>query len=215
MAVTAFLTSLLPAVAVSPSASAAPLTAQQLQAEAGNVQLPLERRIAAQLQLAPGGQRISANEIAWNGGKVIMSFPLDGQQRAPTSSPAAVRLMVTASPHSAAAQPGMVTPSDIHGCPTVVIGNDWYCFYADINWGGQRLQWSDPYPWPGWVHFADYGFINQTSSWVNGGGMYVLPLQQNGCGAGCEENLWTEVPHSLSSYVGAQYNDTADGFYTN
>jgi hypothetical protein len=215
LAVATLVVSLVQAFAVSPSASAAPLTAEQLQAEAANVHVPLQHRIAAQLQLAPGGQQISANEIAWNGGQVIMSFPLDGQRQAPKSSPAAVQLMAAASPQGAASKPGGgVTPMDIEGCPTVIFGNDWYCFYADINWGGRRLQWSDPYPLSQWVHFSDYGFVNQTSSWVNGGGMNIVALQQNGCGLGCELSLWLEAPHSKSSYVGNQYNDTADGFYT-
>jgi len=214
LAVAALLASLFQAFAVSAPATAAPLTAQQLQAEAGNVQVPLQRRIADQLKLAPTGLQISANEIAWDGGKVIMSFPLDGQRKAPKSSAAAAQLMTAASPHAASGQPGAVTPSDIEGCPTVVFGNDWYCFYADINWGGRRLQWSDPYSLQQWVHFSDYGFINQTSSWVNGGGLHIVALQQNGCGLGCQLGLWLEEPHSTSSYVGATYNDTADGFYT-
>ena len=92
LAVAALLASLFQAFAVSAPATAAPLTAQQLQAEAGNVQVPLQRRIADQLKLAPTGLQISANEIAWDGGKVIMSFPLDGQRKAPKSSAAAAWL---------------------------------------------------------------------------------------------------------------------------
>jgi len=204
LAVTTLLVSLFQAFAVSPSATAAPLTAEQLQAEAANVQVPLQRRIADQLKLAPAGRQISANEIAWNGGKVIMSFPLDGQQRAPRSSAAAVRLMAAAaSADGASARAGAVTPSDIEGCPTVVFGADWFCLYADINWGGRRLQWSTSCT----DQLSNYGFNNQTSSWVNGGALYVYVDDPS-------RNLWTETPHTKSSNVGATNNDRATWFTT-
>jgi hypothetical protein len=203
MAVATLLVSFLEAFAVSPSASAAPQAAVQLQAEAANVQVPLQSRIDDQLKLAPSGRQISANEIAWNGGKVIMSFPLDGQQRAPKSSPAAVWLMTAAFPRGASARPGSVTPSDINGCPTVVFGADWFCLYADINWGGRRLQWSTSCT----DQLSNYGFNNQTSSWVNGGALYVWVDDPS-------RNLWTETPHTKSSNVGATNNDRATWFTT-
>jgi hypothetical protein len=184
------------AIAMSQPAASRVMTTQQLQAESSNSQVPLQRRIDDQLKLAPAGRQISANEIAWNGGKVIMSFPLDGQRQAPDSSVTATRLMtaVTASPKK-------MTPSSIHGCPTVTFGADWFCLYADINWGGRRLQWSTSCT----DQLSNYGFDNQTSSWVNGGALYIYVDDPS-------RIIWTENPHTTSSYVGDANNDRATWF---
>jgi hypothetical protein len=187
-------------------ASAAPvraMTAAQLQAQADNATEPLQRRIDAQLQLAPHGRQISANEVAWNGGKVIMSFPLDGQRVAPNSSPAALKLMAAATPQSAARKPVKIRPQDIEGCPTVTFGADWFCLYADINWGGRRLQWSTSCI----DYLSNYGFENEASSWVNGGALYINVNDPS-------QRIWLENPHTKSSWVGSANNDRATWFTT-
>ncbi|MFE2969439.1 hypothetical protein ACFXKC_38395 [Streptomyces sp. NPDC059340] len=53
---------------------------------------PLQQQIDDVLAKTDGGVQISRNEIAWNGGEVIMAFPLPGETQAPVSSPAAQRL---------------------------------------------------------------------------------------------------------------------------
>jgi hypothetical protein len=184
------------AVAMGQPSPARAMTTQQLQAESNNAHVPLQRRIDDQLKLAPGGRQISTNEIAWNGGKVIMSFPLDGQRVAPASSVTATKLM-----SAATATPKKVTPSSIHGCPTVTFGADWFCLYADINWGGRRLQWSTSCT----DQLSNYGFDDQTSSWVNGGALYIYVNDPS-------RQLWTENPHTTSSYVGDANNDRATWF---
>jgi len=183
-------------VAVSgPAAASTPTSSRQaLARQAANNLLPVQHRIDAQLQLTPGGRQVSRTEIAWHGGQVLMFFPLAGHR--------------TAAPDSlASSSPGAsVQPLDIHGCPSYVFGNDWYCFYQDKNWGGRRLQWSDAYHNP--VYFSDYGFEKQTSSWVNGGGKTIFVDNSSG------GQLWQEAAHTVSSYVGDARNDKAWSFTT-
>ena len=52
--------------------------------------------------------------------------------------------------------------ADVHGCPSGLL-KKWYCFYTNANYGGRRLQFSSTCS-----DFAsNWGFDNQTSSWVN------------------------------------------------
>ncbi|WP_131787497.1 peptidase inhibitor family I36 protein [Protofrankia symbiont of Coriaria ruscifolia] len=136
--------------------------------------------------------QISPNEIAWDGGKVVMVFPWDGEKAAPTSSTAALG--------------GPISTSDIYGCPTQYFGADYYCFYEHIDWGGRRLQFKD---YPQNINFSNYGFDNETSSWVNGGAGTINVYDQPYVGT---PFLWTEVPHFLSSWVGDANNDRAESF---
>ncbi|MCX2971961.1 hypothetical protein OSB71_24430, partial [Streptomyces sp. JHD 1] len=52
----------------------------------------LQREINDVLAKTDGGVQISENEIAWENGSVIMSFPLPGETQAPPSSAAAQKL---------------------------------------------------------------------------------------------------------------------------
>lgn len=166
----------------------------------------LADRVAAQIRMAPGGKRISPYEIAWDGGRVIMSFPLTGQRQAPPSSPTALRMLRGNAPGDSPL--GAASPASIHGCPTQIIGNDYYCFYQDSNWGGRRLQFKDSRQT---INFSDFGFAYETSSWVNGGGLHVYVDGFIG-GIGQFYQLWHEYPHSESSWVGSDNNDQAYRF---
>jgi hypothetical protein len=197
----------------------------QLDKIASDAARPVQERIDAQLKLAPGGTQISANEIAWDGGKMVMSFPAQGQVAAPVSSSSAIKLQAknkttaakalaaqgsgsSAKPVAAASDVVTTQSMNTHGCPTVVFGNDWYCFYDGTNWGGRRLQWSDRYcsvSGGNSVDFSGYGFRSKTSSWVNGGGFRIAVY-------GNPQFLWDETDHTTSSWVGAANNDRAFGF---
>lgn len=173
-------------------------------AVAGSSSPELAARVAAQLRLAPGGVKISPNEISWDRGRVVMSFPLDGQSVAPASTRAALELQQgTLSP---SARVGPENVYDIHGCPEQIIGPDYYCFYEHSNWGGRRIQFKDSSQT---IYFADYGFQDMTSSWVNGGGLTIGVDNFNGTSF---YQMWQMNPHSLSSYVGSANNDRADRF---
>lgn len=145
----------------------------------------------AQLAASRGGRQSAANEITFGGG-VVMVLPLPGEERAPVWSRARGTRSATA---------------DWKGCPDDT-SPSYYCFYADINWGGRRLQFSALYEEKP-VMFSDYGFQDQTSSWVNTGKFAIIV---DGYGGGGQWSLlWREPPASLSASV--QYGDTAQRFW--
>lgn len=181
-----------PAAAQTPSQESATPKADD-QTIAGSLKAPLADRVAAQLRLAPGGVKISPNEIAWDTGKVVMVFPWDGETAAPASSSAVLD--------------GEVSTQDIQGCPTQYFGADYYCFYEHGNYGGRRLQFKDH---PQQVAFSQYGFDNQTSSWVNGGAAGINVYDGTNTGTPI---LWVMNSHSQSSLVSAANNDRASSFH--
>jgi Peptidase inhibitor family I36 len=79
----------------------------------------------------------------------------------------------------------------------------WYCFYADVNWGGRRLQFSF---YNELIDLANWGFTNQASSWHDNSGIYVTVWDGGNA-------LWNMWPYSSSSWVGSAANDRADHFY--
>lgn len=177
-------------------------------------EIPLQEQIDQVLAKTEGGVQISKNEIAWHGGEVIMSFPLPGESKAPTSSPAAQRLQA-----KVAGKPtGTVEPTagdvsiqaDDGDCPTEVFGNDWYCFYQNRDFGGRRLQWNATHRSP--VYFADYDFDNKISSWSNKGGKTISVYEDFWVGR--PTWLWDEGDHSRDNYVGNSLDNRADYFIT-
>jgi hypothetical protein len=77
----------------------------------------------------------------------------------------------------------------------------WYCFYTDRDFGGRRLQFKDTD-----ADFAgNWGFDNQTSSWVNTNHTFSIYAYSVSCG---NVHLWTEpTGPASSSYVGDTNND--------
>ncbi|MFF2132685.1 peptidase inhibitor family I36 protein [Streptomyces olivochromogenes] len=198
-------------------------TTMLTQAEAAAGPDELQQQINDVLAKTEGGVQISQNEIAWNGGQAIMSFPLPGEAEAPPSSAAAVKLQTKASGVSAksvqAASAGSEALAASDGCPTEVFGNDWYCFYQYENFGGRRLQWNGTHSKDDTVFFSVYDFDNKTSSWSNKGGKYIYVEGRSVTGQdrSCYENsthLWQESPHSSKAFVGASLDNKADCFWT-
>ncbi|MEZ0108647.1 hypothetical protein ABH920_002648 [Catenulispora sp. EB89] len=167
----------------------------------------LQRQIDDTLRTTTGGVQVSANEIAYQGGNVVLSLPLPGQRTAPASSKAALALTEPAASSAA----GAVVPYDAYGCPAGASDNRWYCFYQDANFGGWRLQWNYQHcdvQHGDYLDFVNYNFAAETSSWVNTGTLYVFTFD-----AGWYP-LWTENPaqqpgYTASSYVGNEENDRA------
>jgi hypothetical protein len=148
-------------------------------AEAGSsVDNSLQGEVNRVLAQHPGGRQISDHQIAWNHGSVVLSLPARG--------------------HEALAAAGSV-----QGCPA-----GWFCFYADLNWGGRKLQFSDCSSGGTTQFLTDYGFGNQTSSWVVNRGLNFVNVNDNETG----NNLWNEAGNSSSAWVGAAANDRADWF---
>jgi len=127
----------------------------------------------------PGGERLSDNEVAWNEGSVVLVLPtLQAQTCYPWSG-------------------------CVHGCPP-----GWYCFYEHWEFGGRRLQFSDCSPGGTTQSLRDYGFENQTSSWVVNRSLNFVNVNDSEGGG----NLWNADSHSVSTWVGPEANDRADWF---
>lgn len=154
-----------------------------------------------------GGVQISANEISWNGGEPILVFPLSGETETPSSSAAALRaegLNTTATADLRV---------DWENCPAGSNNdNRWYCFYQYSSFGGRRLQWNHAHCSTG-IRFADYGFDNKTTGWVNTTrnedevGMIVTVF--NGW---MVDSLWREQPWTKVSQVDSFHDNKASSF---
>jgi hypothetical protein len=141
-----------------------------------------------------GGVQISANEISWNGGEPILSFPLPGQDTAPESSPAALK--------EEGLTPGEVEPLvDWHHCPAGDNDNRWYCFYQFADFKGIRVQWNWAHCGANAISFSDYGFNNKTTGWANTTrnveywGMKIVTYDGLRTGSLWHENPWSQVSH--------------------
>jgi hypothetical protein len=152
----------------------------------------LQEHINKQLRTTQGGVQISANTVSYKGGSVLVVFPETGSSS-----------IATQPTNSASSQ--ALSTSDLHGCPTSLFTH-WYCFYADINWGGRMLKFKDC---GSTQDFDNFGFPDQVSSWVNTSGhsLVVSDVYDN--------FLWRETSNSSSSWVGSNANDRARSFYTN
>lgn len=124
-----------------------------------NKLLTLQEQINKQLNTTHGGVQISANTVSYEGGSVRVVFPEFGSQSVATQP-------------GYSANPQLVT--NVHGCPTGFFTH-WYCFYADVNWAGRKLEFKNC------GHsqsLADYGFANDVSSWVNTSGHTIYGYER-------------------------------------
>ncbi|MFD5431711.1 peptidase inhibitor family I36 protein [Kitasatospora sp. NPDC127067] len=154
----------------------------------------LQRSVDAQLAAGKGGKQTAANEITYPDG-AVMVLPLPGQAQAP--------------PWSGDHRRRTVRSPDWKNCPTPATEPSYYCFYADRNWGGRRLQFN-LFHEDAAVYFTDYGFRDQASSWVNTArGLEVIV--DNDPGDGQWQMLWKEPAVSLSASVA--YDNMADRFW--
>ncbi len=145
--------------------------------EAGaSIDTSLQGQMQRILAEHPGGRQISDHQVAWNNGSVVLTLPASGQD-------------------------ARAAAASVHNCPA-----GWFCFYADLNWGGRKLQFSDCSPGGVTQYLTDYGFGNQTSSWVVNRSLKFVNVNDNETGY----NLWNESGNSPSAWVGAAANDRAD-----
>ncbi|MBV1935005.1 peptidase inhibitor family I36 protein [Streptomyces sp. BV286] len=129
-----------------------------------NDQQALQAEVDAKLaETNNGGKQISANEISWNGGEVILTLPLPGEEKTPLPSEASLALNGVD-----AAEMDEVTAAaaDWEGCPAGANDNRWYCFYQLPDFEGQRVQWNWAHCSTG-INFSDVGFNNKTTGIVN------------------------------------------------
>ncbi|WP_338692709.1 hypothetical protein V2W30_00705 [Streptomyces sp. Q6] len=114
-------------------------------------------------ETASGGEQISANEIAWNGGEVVVTLPLPGQVAAPTASEDALLLDGVSAAEVSEVQ---AEAAGWNGCPAGANDNRWYCFYQFAGFEGRRVQWNHAHCSSG-IKMADYGFDNRTTGIIN------------------------------------------------
>jgi hypothetical protein len=108
----------------------------------------LQDQIDHQLAVTQGGVQTGPNEVSYQGGRVVMTFPMPGSARA----------------------------LDIEGCPEG-LSVKWYCFYEKPDFGGRKLQFNDCSSEGVTQYFANFNFTAMTSSWANtknGGVIYVF-----------------------------------------
>ncbi len=149
----------------------------------------LQGEVDAVLRARPGGTQISQYEVSWQGGQVVLALPV------PAPSRAAVPIVT----------PGMPGAGSSDSCPWSFTAR-YTCFYADAGFNGRRLQFADTYC-SGPVNFADWGFANTISSWVNNTAHIVKVY--DGPNA-TKTMLWKEYGVSNSPYVGDADNDRAN-----
>ncbi|GAA3380818.1 hypothetical protein GCM10020367_69620 [Streptomyces sannanensis] len=142
----------------------------------------LQRQVDKQMATTPGGKQIGVNQIAWRGGKAVMTFPLPGEKKA----------RAVDEPFSAMGSPNC--------------SYKWTCLYEHSNFDGRRLTWSDC---GGILDLSDWGFSDQTTSWHNNQTSGTKTRVYNWTGAWTL--LWTSTAPSSSSNVGSTNNDKADG----
>lgn len=141
-----------------------------------------DAQIQELLEEFPEATQIDDHSIGWDDGKVVLELPEDDAGE------------FSAEDHGAQ----KTCPQN---CPS-----GWYCVYQDRDWCSRRLKFSDCSR----NDLVNYGFRDQTSSWVNNGPFRVQV--KNDLTARPDPVLWTMSPHSSSRYVGNAKNDKADYF---
>ncbi|MGW6459920.1 hypothetical protein ACWF94_29000 [Streptomyces sp. NPDC055078] len=136
----------------------------EVQSLTSQQRLDLQAEIDATIaETSNGAVQISANEISWDGGEVIMALPLPGAAAAPGPTEAALALDGVSAAEMAAVQ---AEAANWNGCPAGDNDNRWYCFYQLPRFEGRRLQWNHAHCSTG-INFADYGFNDKTTGIVN------------------------------------------------
>lgn len=188
----------LPGPSVAPIADSRPAIASLSLKERKGLQAEINQVLAE----TKGGKQISANEVSWQNGAVVLVLPLPGQDTAPAYSKA------TAGSNEAqgAAVEAQDAAVDWKGCPAGRADNRWYCFYEHPYWGGRRLQWNHSHCAEN-ISLHDYNFAYMTSSWVNT--TYNVRVETY---TDMGNPMWTEEPQYMSADVPGHFNDEATHF---
>jgi hypothetical protein len=144
----------------------------------------LQRQIDKQMAKTPGGKQIGVNQVAWRGGKAVMTFPLPGEKQA------------------------RAVNEPLGTLGTANCSYLWTCLYEHSNFDGRRLTWSDC----NFENLANWGFNDQTTSWHNNQSRGTQTHVYNWTGSSWAQ-LWVSTAPSSSSNVGSANNDKADGLW--
>lgn len=177
----------------------------------------MQARVDDALKVRPGGVQISQYEVSWPQEGVVLALTPPGSKSAPPASRAALgvddskafNLRAGADPNKIKAGDVVLSPTGTsNSCPYEIGGTKWYCWYVDLNFDGDRFQFSYRYCNGSYVNLADWGRSNQASSWVNNSNYYINVYDYtNATGF-----LWTENPVSNNWWVGSVLNDRASSF---
>jgi hypothetical protein len=164
----------------------------------------VQQQIDEQLRAYPGGTQTGPYEVAYQNGSVVVVFA-DGSGRIPTTP--------VARPEIGASASAVPATSDTYGCPYGTLTH-WFCFYDNdaFNSGtnGRMLEFKSCSSEGTVQLFTDWGFNDQTTSWVNTGGGTRIDVFDN---ADLTGKLWAEPSYaSRVSNVGAAANDMASAF---
>ena len=169
------------------------LMAGPVQAAGGNVDASIKKF----LRENPTAVRVSPYQVSWSDG-ALMTWADPRTGSVPTDPVNRVDLRGGGEE---------ISTLDVEGCPSGAFTTNKYCFYEHSSWGGRMLQFADC----GSTQFLNnYGFTNQTSSWVNTTSNTVNVWSTDKTTG----YLWSEAANSKSSYVGSTNNDRADYFQT-
>lgn len=178
-------------------------------------QVELEKAMALQ----PGGVQVSDNAVVWGDADVVLVVPDAGATRAPVGLGRNVRrhLLLTESLRSldltraqVSGDPGAAASSDrvgvmaTHGCPGGRLVKDYYCFYTDRDFNGRRLQFTGA---TRASDAADWGFNNQTSSWVSNDVDCTVRAYNAERPAEGAPGIWRQPENAVSTFVGNSNND--------
>ncbi|QFU90108.1 peptidase inhibitor family I36 protein [Amycolatopsis sp. YIM 10] len=109
-------------------------------AQASAADTSLQSEITRALERTPGGVQISANQVAWQNGKVVLTIPLPGEKFA-----------------RGAAEP--VSALGTRNCEYT-----WVCLYDGKDYEGRRLQFSDCNEFN---DLSSWDFNDKMTSWHN------------------------------------------------
>ncbi|NEE00529.1 peptidase inhibitor family I36 protein [Phytoactinopolyspora halotolerans] len=176
---------------------------------------PLAEEMAELLELQPGGVQISDNALAWDDGATVVVWPSPGETVAPAGLGENVRADVVEELGSETLQEQSETgnAAAVEGDAAGAASSDlqpagsytscpysYYCFYTGSNYDGTRYQFSSTCS----SYASNWGFNNQTTSWVNRGGsgkaIYAFDYQGS-------SRLWYEAVGTQDSYVGSSDNN--------
>jgi hypothetical protein len=158
---------------------------------------PLAEEMAELLERQPGGVQVSDNAMAWDGGETLVVWPLPGETRAPAGlGENLIEDVVEDLGLHPQARGADFAPAGVYtSCPS-----GYYCFYTSSNYNGTRYQFSSTCS----SYASNWGFNNQTSSWVNRAGSNKIIYAYASAGGSL---LWYEPHPSQSSYVGSSNNN--------
>jgi hypothetical protein len=139
--------------------------------------------IAEILHAHPEALQIAEDQVAFDGGNVVLTIPGETGVRRE-----------------------LALSSSVHGCP-----RGWFCFYDAYNFGGRKLQFRDCSNNGTTQSLANYGFANFTTSWVVNRSVDAIGVDHQVSANGYIQ-LWMEYSYTSSSNVGTANNDKADSF---